>query len=144
MLMGDCSERHWPGLQSLSVEIYRRCDPTDSERLCVLNCPVPSPNTAGVKQNYARRCRIPIDAITFDYSCMPADAHPEQAPAEGGAYVDGMFVEGARWDHQAGQLAESQPKASRRSKQAKLAGWGKRLTFCRTHTTPVGVAEALR
>lgn len=65
---------------------------------------------AGVKQNYARRCTIPIDAITFDFTCMPPDAHPEAAPAEGGAYVSGMFVEGARWDPEAAQLAESQPK----------------------------------
>lgn len=68
---------------------------------------------AGVKQNYARRHRIPIDAITFDYTCMPANMHPEAAPAEGGAYVNGMFVEGARWDHDTAQLAESQPKVGR-------------------------------
>lgn len=67
----------------------------------------------GVKQNYARRCRIPIDAITFDYTCMPAGTHPEAAPAEGGAYVNGMFVEGARWDAEAAQLAESHPKVRR-------------------------------
>lgn len=65
---------------------------------------------AGVKQNYARRCRIPIDAITFDYSCMPAGSQPDVAPAGGGAYVSGMFVEGARWDPDTAQLAESQPK----------------------------------
>lgn len=65
---------------------------------------------AGVKQNYARRCHIPIDAITFDYTCMPADTHPDSAPAEGGAYVNGMFVEGARWDHATAKLEESQPK----------------------------------
>lgn len=65
---------------------------------------------AGVKQNYARRCRIPIDAITFDFTCMPPDTHPQSAPAEGGAYVSGMFVEGARWDPVNAQLAESHPK----------------------------------
>ncbi|KAF6265404.1 dynein heavy chain 6 [Scenedesmus sp. NREL 46B-D3] len=64
----------------------------------------------GVKQNYARRCRIPIDAIAFDYSCLPAGPAPEQSPAEGGAYVSGMFVEGARWDNHTGMLAESEPK----------------------------------
>jgi dynein heavy chain len=64
----------------------------------------------GVKQNYARRCRIPIDAITFDYTCMPAGTQPDAAPADGGASVSGMFVEGARWDPDTAQLAESQPK----------------------------------
>lgn len=68
------------------------------------------PVCAGVKQNYARRCRIPIDAITFDYTCMPPDTHPQSAPAEGGAYVNGMFVQGARWDPVNAQLAESHPK----------------------------------
>eukprot|EP00879_Flechtneria_rotunda_P017460 GHRR01018298.1.p1 GENE.GHRR01018298.1~~GHRR01018298.1.p1 ORF type:complete len:1011 (+),score=303.03 GHRR01018298.1:919-3951(+) len=64
----------------------------------------------GVKQNYARKCHIPIDAITFDYSCMPTGPLPEQPPAEGGAYVNGMFVEGARWDDASSMLAESLPK----------------------------------
>ncbi len=32
-----------------------------------------------------------------------------QAP-EDGAYVNGMFVEGARWDGQAMELADSEPK----------------------------------
>jgi dynein heavy chain len=67
-----------------------------------------------VKQNYARRCCAPIDAITFDYSCLPASSgSPEQqqpCAAEGGAVVSGMFVEGARWDAEAGRLAESHPK----------------------------------
>lgn len=67
---------------------------------------------AGVKQNYARRCQIPIDSITFDFSCMPAAAAPDKHPADGGAYLTGMFVEGARWDYDAGQLAESLPKVN--------------------------------
>lgn len=65
-----------------------------------------------MKQNYARRCRIPIDAITFNYSCLPPGPEPQQPPAEGGAYVSGMFVEGARWDSSTGMLAESEPKVS--------------------------------
>ncbi|GFH19053.1 dynein heavy chain 3, axonemal, partial [Haematococcus lacustris] len=28
----------------------------------------------GVKQNFARKYRIPIDTITFNYKCLPADA----------------------------------------------------------------------
>lgn len=65
----------------------------------------------GVKQNYARRCKIPIDSIIFDFSCMPAvEAVPKQHVDDGGAYITGMFVEGARWDYETGQLAESLPK----------------------------------
>jgi dynein heavy chain len=31
-------------------------------------------------------------------------------PPEDGAYIDGMYVEGARWDPAAQQLADSLPK----------------------------------
>lgn len=82
--------------------------------LLVLTCAVLAAaarnHPTGVKQNYARRCHIPIDAITFDYSCMPAGSQPDVLPTDGGAYVGGMFVEGARWDPDTAQLAESQPK----------------------------------
>jgi len=63
----------------------------------------------GVKQNYARKHRIPIDAITFNFSCLPPGSEEEAAP-EDGAVVHGMFIEGARWDADVGQLAESLPK----------------------------------
>lgn len=64
----------------------------------------------GVKQNYARKHRIPIDTIGFDYACLPGAAADYTAPPADGAYVAGMFVEGARWDAAAGQLDESLPK----------------------------------
>ena len=67
---------------------------------------------AGVKQNYARKHRIPIDAITFNFSCLPPGSEEQAAPQDG-AVVHGMFIEGARWDADAGQLAESLPKVSR-------------------------------
>ncbi|KAL6759980.1 dynein heavy chain 6 [Haematococcus lacustris] len=63
----------------------------------------------GVKQNFARKYRIPIDTITFNYKCLPADATCT-TPPEDGAYINGMFVEGARWDAASMQLAESLPK----------------------------------
>lgn len=81
----------------------RRCHRLADALLCVPPC-------AGVKQNHARRHHIPIDEITFDYSCLPAGPPPDQPPADGGAYVSGMFVEGARWDHETCMLAESEPK----------------------------------
>jgi len=62
----------------------------------------------GVKQNYARKYKIPIDTVTFDYTCMPEATYDK--PATDGAYVHGMFVEGARWDYGTMQLAESAPK----------------------------------
>lgn len=64
----------------------------------------------GVKQNYARKHRIPIDTITFNYACMPGHAADYSSPPEDGALIHGMFVEGARWDAEAGRLEESLPK----------------------------------
>ncbi len=66
----------------------------------------------GVKQNYARKHKVPIDTITFDFSCQPAGDAPTAPPADG-AYVTGMFVEGARWDNDSMQLEESAPKVSK-------------------------------
>jgi len=62
----------------------------------------------GVLQNYARKYKIPIDTVLFEQECMPRGEYSEKP--EDGAYVNGMFVEGARWDYDAKQLAESLPK----------------------------------
>ena len=62
----------------------------------------------GVKQNFARKHKIPIDTVTFDYRCLPQREYNE--PPEDGAYIRGMFVEGARWDYDTMMLQESEPK----------------------------------
>ncbi|KAL3161683.1 hypothetical protein ABBQ38_008782 [Trebouxia sp. C0009 RCD-2024] len=62
----------------------------------------------GVKQNFARRHKVPIDTVTFDYVCMP-QGELTSPPADG-AYISGMYVEGARWDPDTMMLAESMPK----------------------------------
>ena len=62
----------------------------------------------GVKQNYARKYTIPIDLLTFDFEVIPQDYVDEQ-PADG-AYIYGLFVDGARWDRNAGLLAEQKSK----------------------------------
>jgi len=63
--------------------------------------------TTGILQNYARKMRIPIDAISFDFG-IPRE-QPETKPPDG-AYVFGLFLEGARWDDQTWELGESEPK----------------------------------
>ncbi|GFR44543.1 hypothetical protein Agub_g5814 [Astrephomene gubernaculifera] len=64
----------------------------------------------GVKQNYARKRHIPIDTITFSYTCMPGSADMYKSAPDDGALISGMFVEGARWDSELGLLQESLPK----------------------------------
>lgn len=62
----------------------------------------------GVLQNFARKYKIPIDTVGFDFESMPPGEYNTRP--EDGAYVTGMFLEGARWDSDKMQLAESLPK----------------------------------
>ncbi|KAI5054865.1 hypothetical protein GOP47_0030010 [Adiantum capillus-veneris] len=62
-----------------------------------------------VLQNYARKYKIPIDTITFEFKCLTKDGAHDQAP-EDGVYVEGMYLEGARWDEDRMMLTESLPK----------------------------------
>ncbi|XP_026560379.1 dynein heavy chain 3, axonemal [Pseudonaja textilis] len=63
----------------------------------------------GVSQNYARKYTIPIDHIGFEFEVMGKEHSMEQTP-EDGAYVKGLFLEGARWDRVEMQIGESFPK----------------------------------
>ncbi|XP_055265604.1 dynein axonemal heavy chain 3 [Moschus berezovskii] len=63
----------------------------------------------GVSQNYARKYTIPIDHIGFEFKVTTQETVMESNP-EDGAYVKGLFLEGARWDRKKMQLGESFPK----------------------------------
>jgi len=63
----------------------------------------------GVLQNFARKDSIAIDRCTWNYEVLKlsfaADEHPEK-----GAYISGLFMEGARWDDENMYIEDSFPK----------------------------------
>ncbi|XP_072168572.1 dynein axonemal heavy chain 3-like [Diadema setosum] len=63
----------------------------------------------GVSQNYARKYTIPIDHLGFQFSVTSYEETVNTKP-EDGAFIQGLFLEGCRWDRQAMVLAESLPK----------------------------------
>ncbi|XP_013163033.1 PREDICTED: dynein heavy chain 12, axonemal [Papilio xuthus] len=62
----------------------------------------------GSIQNYARAKKIPIDLLIFDFEVRKVDY--ETTPAEWGVYVEGIFVDGGRWDRNEHVVAEQYPK----------------------------------
>ncbi|XP_067444208.1 dynein axonemal heavy chain 1 isoform X2 [Thunnus thynnus] len=64
----------------------------------------------GTLQNYARRSGTSIDTIGFDFEVMVKSASEITEKPNMGCYIHGLFLEGARWDNEAGQLTESRSK----------------------------------
>ncbi|XP_029358997.1 dynein heavy chain 1, axonemal [Echeneis naucrates] len=64
----------------------------------------------GTLQNYARRHRISIDTIGFDFEVIAKSVAEITEKPNAGCYIHGLFLEGARWDISAGQLTECRPK----------------------------------
>ncbi|XP_061393203.1 dynein axonemal heavy chain 12-like, partial [Musca vetustissima] len=52
--------------------------------------------------------KIPIDTLTFDHQVLDVD-HRDQPPDDG-VYINGLFLEGARWNWQERILDEQLPK----------------------------------
>ena len=63
----------------------------------------------GSEQNFARKMKIPIDSIDFDFITLDNDMDTQQRPVDG-VLTYGLFLEGAGWDYQAHVLCESEPK----------------------------------
>jgi dynein heavy chain, axonemal len=64
----------------------------------------------GIKQNYARKYTIPIDLLTFDFEVMNYESNDKIEEPTDGALIYGLFIDGARWDKNAGILTEQYPK----------------------------------
>ncbi|XP_059151038.1 dynein axonemal heavy chain 3-like [Physella acuta] len=63
----------------------------------------------GVLQNYARRFIIPIDHLAFEFEVTKFETSVSEKPATG-AYIKGLFMEGARWCRESCVVTESLPK----------------------------------
>ncbi len=63
----------------------------------------------GVLQNFARGANIAIDKLMWNFELLKeANSNPD--PPAKGAYINGLFMEGARWDDDHMWLADSFPK----------------------------------
>uniref|UniRef100_A0A8C5C8I2 Dynein axonemal heavy chain 7 n=1 Tax=Gadus morhua TaxID=8049 RepID=A0A8C5C8I2_GADMO len=63
----------------------------------------------GVAQNYARKNTIPIDFVGFEFEVTRNETNTDQKPDDG-AYVRGLYMEGACWDRHLMVIGESLPK----------------------------------
>ncbi|KAL6618330.1 dynein heavy chain and region D6 of dynein motor-domain-containing protein [Neocallimastix sp. 'constans'] len=59
-------------------------------------------------QNYSRKYVIPIDELVLDFEILSVDSI-RSSPSDG-VYVNGLFLEGARWDRNKKAISESYSK----------------------------------
>ena len=63
----------------------------------------------GSKQNYARKKKIPIDSIDFDFITLDNAVDTQMRPDDG-VLTYGLFLEGCTWNYTKHVLDESEPK----------------------------------
>jgi dynein heavy chain len=61
-------------------------------------------------QNYARKCKFPIDIVSFSFVMRDEGVEELTVKPEDGCYVYGLFLEGARWDKTFRTLVDPKPK----------------------------------
>ena len=64
----------------------------------------------GVMQNHARKYQLPIDTVTYGYNIVDEPVESIEQPPSDGAYIYGMFIEGARWDPENAGARRVRPK----------------------------------
>jgi dynein heavy chain len=64
----------------------------------------------GTLQNFARKTRQPIDAISFGFHVHDRPHDQISVKPDDGVYIHGLFLEGARWDPVEGSIVDSRPK----------------------------------
>jgi dynein heavy chain len=61
-------------------------------------------------QNYARKCKLPIDTVAFNFLLKKEEWSSFAVKPPDGVYIRGLFLEGARWDAKEGSISDSLPK----------------------------------
>ncbi|XP_041348477.1 dynein heavy chain 3, axonemal-like isoform X2 [Gigantopelta aegis] len=99
----------------------------------------------GVLQNYARFAKIPIDHLAFEFIVTNMKGSMASKPTNG-AYVKGLFMEGARWSIEHKVICESLPKILYDSTPIIWLKPGEKSTFVETqsYACPVYKTSARR
>ena len=62
-----------------------------------------------VLQTYSRKNKTAIDKLKFEFKVVdPEKDSTEEPPEAGGVFIDGLYLEGARWDRKRRSLADQQ------------------------------------
>jgi len=64
----------------------------------------------GALQNFARKYKIPIDSVAFDFEVMKRPGDKTGKGPEDGVHCYGLYLDGAKWDKKRHVLAEAEPK----------------------------------
>jgi dynein heavy chain len=64
----------------------------------------------GSLQNFARKYKLPIDSVQFNFLLMDVPKDEITKPPEDGVYITGLYLEGARWNPEIKSLDDSRPK----------------------------------